>query len=727
MRQLLLWGGVAGFLGIGLSIFFLAIAYAQTTPGSSQSLTEDVSPLAGKRICLDPGHGGSQTGAVGVGGLRESDVNLRVALILKELLEQAGATVLMTRTDDSTVSIAERREFNKKHNTDLFVSIHHNANAQVDRTVNRTEVFYHWHDRGGPSEDAARHIYRELQATFKLPDSKVYMCWAYGVLRENSYPAVLGEASYISNPEEERRLRDEKYLRAEAEAYFRGIKAFFAGGRPQVVLEKRFLDSNKHILRAILKQPDGSAIIDPQRIRVELGGEPLSHVYYDVEKSQLYFYIPDSRSSEEELVLSARNLAGHTSRVKRIDMNLSHGWASGAHLSNGTLLRILGKKKSEMKPVPLTSAEIFSPEAERHYYIADDKGLVTVYFKPSIRLAYLTVSARGYWTRTLVINPWKKAGTTNPEKKIPTPSDAPTLDQQIYEILLEPMFRGVLHGKVIVVDPEGGGDDPGPIGNTGLRAADANLNTAFYLADYLRQAGADVSLTRTMDVSMDNVSRVRFGLERNPDVFLTIGHRLPEPGLGEKPGMNVTRIGHRWSSGRPVAKSLIFHLRQLLGTGAGLGDITSREPLPGEIHNWSSWEVMHAAQRYTAVYVCPQMFDAPGVEVRLSTTAGCRKEALAILYGLIQYFGLDDRTMASIEGGVVDSKTRMPLHNTLVWLDDTLLTQTESDGKFLIKYIEPGHHTITAQCQGYPITKKVIDVKKAEQLKVQIELSRKSL
>ncbi|MCX7766786.1 MAG: N-acetylmuramoyl-L-alanine amidase, partial [Candidatus Sumerlaeia bacterium] len=182
-------------------VFFLIMGREAFSKNSDTSTTataltvKNELPLKGKRICIDPGHGGEESGAVGVGGLRESDVNLRVALLLKEMLEKAGATVLMTRTDDRTVSITERWKFNRANNTDLFVSIHHNANAQVDRSVNRTEVFYHWNDDGGPSEDAARAVLREMQARFPLPDSKVYMCWAYGVLRENSYPAILGELS----------------------------------------------------------------------------------------------------------------------------------------------------------------------------------------------------------------------------------------------------------------------------------------------------------------------------------------------------------------------------------------------------------------------------------------------------------------------------------------------------------------------------------------------------
>jgi hypothetical protein len=216
---------------------------------------------------------------------------------------------------------------------------------------------------------------------------------------------------------------------------------------------------------------------------------------------------------------------------------------------------------------------------------------------------------------------------------------------------------------------------------------------------------------------------VRFALERDPDVFLTIGHRLPEPGMNEKPGMNVSRIGSRWDSGQEIGQRMISQIRQTLGTGAELGDVASGKPLPSEVHNWSSWEVMHAGEQYTAIYVCPQMFDAPGVEERISTTAGCRKEALAVLYGLLQNFGLDDRTLTSVDGVVVDQKNGNPLRDALLWLDDTLIAQTESDGKFMFKFQGPGKHTLRIMCSGYASVIKEIELEKEKPLSIRIELS----
>lgn len=89
--------------------------------------------LSGKVICVDPGHGGDDPGAVGTLNIwgegtvtvYEKDFNLSLAQGLKELLEDEGATVIMTRTDDSTVSINERWQLATDENVDAFVSIHY--------------------------------------------------------------------------------------------------------------------------------------------------------------------------------------------------------------------------------------------------------------------------------------------------------------------------------------------------------------------------------------------------------------------------------------------------------------------------------------------------------------------------------------------------------------------------------------------------------------------------
>jgi N-acetylmuramoyl-L-alanine amidase len=83
--------------------------------------------LDGLVVCIDPGHGGSENGAIGCGGKREADLNLGIALKLRELLDAAGAKVIMTRSTDSLVSLDERVDIANRGKADILLSIHNNA------------------------------------------------------------------------------------------------------------------------------------------------------------------------------------------------------------------------------------------------------------------------------------------------------------------------------------------------------------------------------------------------------------------------------------------------------------------------------------------------------------------------------------------------------------------------------------------------------------------------
>jgi N-acetylmuramoyl-L-alanine amidase len=109
-------------------------------------------PLAGRVVCIDPGHGGTaatDSYRVGPGGEREEWMDLRVALMLKDELERRGARVLLTRTADVAVELARRAEIAREGGADLFLSVHHNATA--DPTYNAPTVYFH----GNASENGA--------------------------------------------------------------------------------------------------------------------------------------------------------------------------------------------------------------------------------------------------------------------------------------------------------------------------------------------------------------------------------------------------------------------------------------------------------------------------------------------------------------------------------------------------------------------------------------------
>ncbi len=206
------------------------------------------SPLQGKIVCVDPGHGGTAETdhfRVGPTGEREEWIDLRVALILRDLLEQRGATVLLTRTEDVAVGLQDRARMAVDANADVFISIHHNATA--DPAVNFPIIYYH----GNASENQAsvalaEHLGRRIAKAMydKKPpisvvsDHTIFPNSGAAVLRHSyGIPGVIGEASFFSNPAEELRLKDPDHNRREAVAYVQALEDFFASPQPPI-LEK---------------------------------------------------------------------------------------------------------------------------------------------------------------------------------------------------------------------------------------------------------------------------------------------------------------------------------------------------------------------------------------------------------------------------------------------------------------------------------------------------------
>ena len=236
------------------SVFLLFIGCARR-----QKITEQQTPfhaeipsytrhLKGFKICLDPGHGGQ--GHIsdykrGPTGLREADVNLQVALHLRNMLHGVGATVVMTRVDDSYVSLAMRSQIANESGAHFFISLHHNGIDNPE--TNYTSTWYHGDaDDSRQSLDLARYVQQGVSDALRLPSSpatglfsdKLVTSAGFGVLRLTKCPAVLCEASFFSNPEEEARLKKDDYLKNEAYGYFLGIARYVAGGFPKGVLVK---------------------------------------------------------------------------------------------------------------------------------------------------------------------------------------------------------------------------------------------------------------------------------------------------------------------------------------------------------------------------------------------------------------------------------------------------------------------------------------------------------
>ncbi|WP_295164995.1 N-acetylmuramoyl-L-alanine amidase family protein [Selenomonas sp. F0473] len=188
--------------------------------------------VRGHTVVLDPGHGGSDSGAVGYSGIREKDVALAVALQTESLLRAAGANVVMTRTRDADVSDTDhspRGELQARVDvaagnprSELFLSIHCNAFTNPD--AHGMETYYY--PKTDNDERFARLLNEELETAGGLFNRGVKYAKFY-VLRHTEIPASLVEMGFLSNPEEEALLGSADYQKKMAEALFRAIVRYF--------------------------------------------------------------------------------------------------------------------------------------------------------------------------------------------------------------------------------------------------------------------------------------------------------------------------------------------------------------------------------------------------------------------------------------------------------------------------------------------------------------------
>ncbi len=173
------------------------------------------------KICIDPGHGGKDTGAVGTSPflLEEKEFNLILALLLEQKLETLGHRVILTRGKDRYLSLISRANFANRLNADLFVSIH--ANSAAVPEVSGMENF---HLPG--SEKGRKFAIMILESMLQeFPDHKKRGVKEadFTVLRETRMPAVLVESEFLSNPQQLQFLADPQNQESLASAIARGI------------------------------------------------------------------------------------------------------------------------------------------------------------------------------------------------------------------------------------------------------------------------------------------------------------------------------------------------------------------------------------------------------------------------------------------------------------------------------------------------------------------------
>jgi len=202
--------------------------FVPTVPVPSPQPT-NLLPQQGPIVVVDPGHGGSDPGAVGIGGIYEKDIVLDISLQVASLLENQGIQAILTRQTDMDLGLQPRVEIANRARATLFVSIHANAISMSRPEVNGIETFHVAGNREG--QRLAEHIQQHLLANTGMRDRGVKRARFY-VLVRTAMPAVLVEVGFVTGQEDAIRLSDPATRTQMARAIVQGILDYLANNQP---------------------------------------------------------------------------------------------------------------------------------------------------------------------------------------------------------------------------------------------------------------------------------------------------------------------------------------------------------------------------------------------------------------------------------------------------------------------------------------------------------------
>ncbi len=190
--------------------------------------------IKGKVIVLDPGHGGSDPGAIGPTGLQEKQVTLPIAEYLKSILEAKGAKVILTRTTDVDVygphasgvdELQARVNVANSNQADAFISIH--INSFSNPNVGGIATYYF--DESNQSKKLATAVQGQIAEHSGFNGDRGIQPGNLYVLRHSLMPSILVELGFISNPKEEGHLKESETQKDFARELAKGLELYFGG------------------------------------------------------------------------------------------------------------------------------------------------------------------------------------------------------------------------------------------------------------------------------------------------------------------------------------------------------------------------------------------------------------------------------------------------------------------------------------------------------------------
>lgn len=224
---------------IGISVYSYQGIKTGTQERAEETIEEaTATPVSGKVVVLDAGHGTPDEGAQSSKGTTEAETNLKIALKVQNLLEQSGCTVILTRSDENAIydvdsntlkqkkisDIRNRVKIGNESSADIFVSIHLNKIPQ--------QQYYGWQcfykEGNEQSNKLAKSIQENLNKSMQKENNRVAMkIDNIYIIKHVEIPTSIVECGFLSNPEEEKQLLDDNYQNRLAWGIYSGIINYF--------------------------------------------------------------------------------------------------------------------------------------------------------------------------------------------------------------------------------------------------------------------------------------------------------------------------------------------------------------------------------------------------------------------------------------------------------------------------------------------------------------------